>query len=62
MALAMCPLCSDDEDIVVVRTFDGGRRLVKHRYGYESEHREPIVPHREPLRSFQDLKARAGPS
>ncbi|WP_371593897.1 hypothetical protein [Streptomyces virginiae] len=58
MALAMCPLCSDDEDIAVVRTFDGGRRLVKHRCGYEWEHREPTVPHRDPLRSFQDLKTR----
>lgn len=32
--MAMCPLCSDDEDIEVVRTLDGGGRLVKHRCGF----------------------------
>ncbi|WP_257138258.1 hypothetical protein [Streptomyces sp. wa1071] len=54
----MCPLCSDDEDIEVIRTLDGGRRLVKHRCGYEWEHKEPTVPRRNPLRTFDDLKAR----
>ncbi len=58
MALVMCPLCSEDEDIEVIRTLDGGRRLVKHRCGYEWEHKEPTVPQRNPLRSFDDLKAR----
>lgn len=58
MALPMCPLCSDDEDVVVIGTFGGGRRLVKHRCGYEWEHREPTVPRRDPPRSFHDLKAR----
>nr|WP_237277215.1 hypothetical protein [Streptomyces caniscabiei] len=58
MALVMCPLCSDDEDIEVIRTLDGGRRLVKHRCGYEWEHKEPTVPQRNPLRTFDDLKAR----
>ncbi|MFF6785717.1 hypothetical protein [Streptomyces sp. NPDC012510] len=58
MALVMCPLCSDDEDIEVMRTLDGGRRRVKHRCGYEWEHKEPTVPQRNPLRSFDDLKAR----
>lgn len=58
MTLVMCPLCSDDEDIEVIRTLDGGHRLVKHRCAYEWEHKEPTVPRRIPLRSFDDLKAR----
>ncbi|WP_416985084.1 hypothetical protein [Streptomyces sp. T028] len=58
MALVMCPLCSDDEDIEVVRTLDGGRRFVKHRCGYGWEHKEPTVPRRNPLTVFDDLKAR----
>ena len=51
-------MCSDDEDIEVIRTLDGARRLVKHRCGYEWEHKEPTVPQRNPLRTFDDLKAR----
>lgn len=58
MALAMCPLCSDDEDIEVVRTLDNGRRLVKHRCGQEWEHGEPTAPQRNRFRSSNDLTAR----
>ncbi|WP_458248516.1 hypothetical protein [Streptomyces sp. MAI_2237] len=58
MSLPMCPLCSEDEDIEVVRSFDGGRRLVKQRCGYEWEHGEPASPQRQPSRSLDDLKAR----
>lgn len=58
MALVMCPLCSDDEDIEVIRVLDGGRRLVTHRCGYEWEHKEPTLPKANPPRSFDDLKAR----
>ncbi|CCK28470.1 hypothetical protein BN159_4091 [Streptomyces davaonensis JCM 4913] len=58
MALVMCPLCSDDEDIEVVRPLDGGRRTVRHRCGYEWEHREPVAPQRSQVHSFSDLKAR----
>ncbi|MFC8256904.1 hypothetical protein ACFUNF_04415 [Streptomyces sp. NPDC057291] len=57
MVLAMCPLCSDDEDIDVVRTLDDGRRVVKHRCGYEWEHGEPAAL-KKPSHSFNDLKAR----
>ncbi|MFC8276367.1 hypothetical protein ACFUJR_28320 [Streptomyces sp. NPDC057271] len=42
----------------MVRTLDGGRRRVRHRCGYEWEHREPTVPQGNPLRSFDELKAR----
>ncbi|MFF3015669.1 hypothetical protein [Streptomyces sp. NPDC057939] len=58
MTLAMCPLCSDDEDIAVVRALDGGRQLVKHRCGFEWEAGEPTAPHRDPLNTFQGLKTR----
>ncbi|WP_329533152.1 hypothetical protein OG568_24850 [Streptomyces sp. NBC_01450] len=57
MGLAMCPLCSDDEDIELVRVLDDGRRVVKHRCGYAWEHGERTAP-KEPSRSFGDLKAR----
>ncbi|MEU9409569.1 hypothetical protein AB0E08_28280 [Streptomyces sp. NPDC048281] len=57
MALAMCPLCSDDEDIEVVRVLDDGRRVVKHRCGYAWEHGEAPAPKELP-RTFDDLKAR----
>lgn len=39
MGLATCPLCSDDEDIELVRALDDGRRVVKHRCRYEWGHR-----------------------
>ncbi|MFJ4790067.1 hypothetical protein [Streptomyces sp. NPDC088794] len=58
MGLAMCPLCSEDEDIEVVRTLDDGRRIVKHRCGYEWAHGEPIAARKEQSDSFTDLKAR----
>ncbi|MEU9207768.1 hypothetical protein AB0D27_07380 [Streptomyces sp. NPDC048415] len=57
MVLAMCPLCSDDEDIELVRMLDDGRRVVKHRCGYAWEHGEPPAP-KKPSNSFNDLKAR----
>ncbi|MEV0495795.1 hypothetical protein [Streptomyces atratus] len=57
MVLAMCPLCSNDEDIDVVRTLDDGRRVVKHRCGYEWEHGEPAAP-KKPSHSLDDLKTR----
>ncbi|POX47686.1 hypothetical protein [Streptomyces sp. Ru72] len=57
MGLAMCPLCSDDEDIEFVRAVDDGRRVVKHRCGYEWEHGEPS-PSKKRSYSFNDLKAR----
>ena len=44
MALVMCPLCSDDEDIEVVRILEGGGRVVRHRCGYEWEHAVPAAP------------------
>lgn len=58
MALAMCPLCVDDEDMDLVRTLDDGRRLVRHRCGYEWEHGQPPAPKKAPVHSFDDLKAR----
>ncbi|MFF6807563.1 hypothetical protein [Streptomyces sp. NPDC012616] len=58
MALAMCPLCSDDEDIELVRGLEGGRRLVRHRCGYEWEHGALAEPRKQPPRSLVDLKAR----
>ncbi|MFJ9539747.1 hypothetical protein ACIRPX_21095 [Streptomyces sp. NPDC101225] len=58
MRLAMCPLCSDDEDIEVVRALEGGRRMVKHRCGYTWEHKEPVDPKKKPSYSFLDLQAR----
>ena len=58
MALAMCPLCSDDEDIELVRGLEGGRRLVRHRCGFEWEHGALAEPRKQPPRSFADLKAR----
>ncbi|MFE3857919.1 hypothetical protein ACFXPN_43115 [Streptomyces griseorubiginosus] len=58
MALPMCPLCSDDEDVELVRNLEGGRRLVKHRCGYTWEHGTPADPKKLPSRSFNDLKAR----
>ncbi|MFE2021769.1 hypothetical protein ACFW9O_27370 [Streptomyces sp. NPDC059499] len=54
----MCPLCSDDEDIEAVRPLDGEGRLVRHRCGFEWEHREPVIPTRNTVRSFGDLKSR----
>ncbi|MFE0650463.1 hypothetical protein ACFVZH_17940 [Streptomyces sp. NPDC059534] len=54
----MCPLCSDDEDIEVTRTFDDGRRLVKHRCGYAWEHADPAPTSGTAPRSFAYLKAR----
>ncbi|MEU5346172.1 hypothetical protein AB0H18_35985 [Streptomyces sp. NPDC020766] len=58
MSLAMCPLCSDDEDVEVVRSLGGGRRVVKHRCGYQWEHGEPASPQKQPPYAFSDLKAR----
>ncbi|MFC8521093.1 hypothetical protein [Streptomyces sp. NPDC057257] len=58
MGLAMCPLCSEDEDIDVAGTLDDGRRVVRHRCGYEWAHGEPNALRREPACSFTDLKAR----
>ncbi|UIX34086.1 hypothetical protein [Streptomyces sp. GQFP] len=58
MGLAMCPLCSEDDDIEVVRTLDDGRRVVKHRCGYAWEHGAPVAPKRIASHSFDDLKAR----
>ncbi|MGH1554119.1 hypothetical protein ACRAWF_25790 [Streptomyces sp. L7] len=58
MELAMCPLCSEDEDIELVRNLEDGRRLVKHRCGYTWEHGAPADPKKQPSRSFHDLKAR----
>lgn len=57
MVLAMCPLCSDDEDIEAVRQLDGGGRLVRHRCGYEWEHKEPVIPARNTLRPFGELNS-----
>ncbi|MFD5789492.1 hypothetical protein ACFWH1_23065 [Streptomyces sp. NPDC127037] len=58
MSLAMCPLCSDDEDIEVRATLDGGRRMLRHRCGYEWEHRQPPSPQRHTAPSFEVLRAR----
>ncbi|WP_432161653.1 hypothetical protein [Streptomyces tendae] len=58
MSLAMCPLCSEDEDIEVVRSLDGGRRVVRHRCGYEWEPPAPARPQGQSTRSFGDLEAR----
>ena len=58
MALAMCPLCSDDEDIELVRILDSGRRLVRHRCGCAWEHGEPVDPKRQSSHSFDSLKGR----
>lgn len=54
----MCPLCSDDEDIEVVRSLEGGRRVVRHRCGFEWEHAAPARPQQQSARSFDDLEAR----
>ncbi|MDT0400378.1 MULTISPECIES: hypothetical protein [Streptomyces] len=60
MALVMCPLCSDDEDIEVVRSLEGGGRVVRHRCGYEWEDAAPAAaPRGERVpRSFDELAAR----
>ncbi|WP_298571921.1 hypothetical protein [Streptomyces luteogriseus] len=58
MGLAMCPLCSDDEDIEVVQDLEGGRRRVRHRCGFAWDHGEPTDPKKQPSRSISDLKAR----
>lgn len=58
MAVVMCPLCSDDEDIEVVSDLDDGRQLVRHRCGFEWKHRAAITPRGNLPRSFSDLKAR----
>ncbi|BFO15270.1 hypothetical protein SHKM778_16580 [Streptomyces sp. KM77-8] len=60
MARVMCPLCSDDEDIEVVRSGEGGGRVVRHRCGYEWEDAAPAaVPRTERVpRSFDELAAR----
>lgn len=58
MALAMCPICSEDEDIELVRVLDDGRRLVRHRCGQEWEHGEPRAERKRPSYSFDDLRAR----
>ncbi|WP_225859568.1 hypothetical protein [Streptomyces albicerus] len=42
----------------MARTLDDGRRVVKHRCGYEWEHRQPTPPTKRPSYSFSDLKAR----
>ncbi|WP_327712463.1 hypothetical protein OG912_32730 [Streptomyces sp. NBC_00464] len=57
MSLAMCPLCSDDEDIEVRATLDGGRRVLRHRCGFEWEHGEPASAQRQVARSFEALRA-----
>ncbi|MDT3725407.1 hypothetical protein ROS62_11070 [Streptomyces sp. DSM 41972] len=58
MSMAMCPLCSDDEDIEVRATLDGGRRVVRHRCGFEWEHGGLPSPQKQTHRSFEALKAR----
>jgi len=58
MGLAMCPMCTEDEDIELVRVLDDGRRLVRHRCGCEWKHGEPTAPKKKPSYSFNDLKAR----
>ncbi|MFI6623089.1 hypothetical protein [Streptomyces sp. NPDC050528] len=58
MSLAMCPLCSKDDDIEAVRSLDDGRRVVRHRCGYEWEHGEPASPQKRLPHSFDDLKTR----
>ncbi|MEZ0095513.1 hypothetical protein [Streptacidiphilus sp. EB129] len=58
MAMAMCPICSDDEDVEVVRVLDSGRRLVRHRCGQQWEHGEPVDPKRASAQSFDSLRAR----
>ncbi|MEU6500260.1 MULTISPECIES: hypothetical protein [Streptomyces] len=57
MSLAICPLCSDDEDIEVRATLDGGRRVLSHRCGFEWEHGEPVPTQRRAARSFESLRA-----
>lgn len=54
MSLAMCPLCSDDEDIEVRATLDGGRQVLRHRCGFEWE---PASTQRQVARSFAALRA-----
>ncbi|MFJ8112461.1 hypothetical protein [Streptomyces sp. NPDC096132] len=58
VTLAMCPLCSDDEDIELVRDLEGGRRLVRHRCGYAWERGEPDGLKKQRPRAFDDLRAR----
>ncbi|MGW1818507.1 hypothetical protein ACWCQM_33685 [Streptomyces sp. NPDC002125] len=42
----------------MVRTLDGGGRLVKHRCGFSWEHKAPVVSEPNPARSLGDLKSR----
>jgi hypothetical protein len=61
VALAMCPLCSDDEDIYVVRTLDDGRKLVEcRRCNYQWKHGEPTAAPAttKAAFSFDEVKAR----
>ncbi|MFJ9719455.1 hypothetical protein ACIRPQ_26585 [Streptomyces sp. NPDC101213] len=58
MAVVMCPLCSDDEDVEMVGVLDDGHRLVRHRCGFEWKHRVAVTPRGNSPRSFSDLKAR----
>ena len=60
MPLAMCPVCVDDDDIDLVRVLDDGRKLVRHRCGYEWEHGQPAATTATNTRalSFNELKGR----
>ena len=61
MALDMCPLCSDDEDIDVVRTLDDGRKLVGcRRCDCEWGPGEPTaaLAKKRAAYSFDEMKAR----
>lgn len=58
MALAMCPMCVDDEDIELIETLEDGRKLVRHRCGYEWQHGEPTVAPKKAALSFDEVKAR----
>jgi hypothetical protein len=47
----------EDEDIELVRVLDDGRKVVRHRCGYEWTHGAPAAA-KKPLYSFNDLRAR----
>ncbi|MEU5507906.1 hypothetical protein ACFTZ8_05615 [Streptomyces fungicidicus] len=59
MAVVMCPLCSDDEDVDVVRRLEDGGRVVRHRCGYEWRDAAPAARRNAPAtHSFGELAAR----
>ena len=54
----MCPVCSDEYDIELVRVEDDGARVVRHRCGWEWTHGAPRVARPKAGHAFDTLKSR----